>query len=48
MLLEVMQPKQLKPIIEFSGYLQEPGRVTKWLCGGLQIRLRGFKSLPAL
>ena len=24
------------------------GRVTKWLCGGLQIRLRGFKSLPAL
>ena len=24
------------------------GRVTKWLCGGLQIRIRGFKSLPAL
>ena len=24
------------------------GRVTKWLCGGLQIRIRGFKSLSAL
>lgn len=24
------------------------GRVTKWLCGGLQIRIRGFKSPPAL
>ncbi len=24
------------------------GRVTKRLCGGLQIRIRGFKSLPAL
>ena len=24
------------------------GRITKWLCGGLQIRLRGFKSLSAL
>ena len=24
------------------------GRVTEWLCGGLQIRIRGFKSLPAL
>ena len=24
------------------------GRVTKWLCGGLQILIRGFKSLPAL
>jgi cardiolipin synthase A/B len=30
-------------------YLVIPlGRVTKWLCGGLQIRIRGFKSLPAL
>ena len=26
----------------------QSGRVTKWLCGGLQIRIRGFKSLPAL
>ena len=26
----------------------QQGRVTKWLCGGLQIRIRGFKSLPAL
>ena len=24
------------------------GRVTKWLCGGLQIRIRGFKSPSAL
>lgn len=24
------------------------GRVTKWLCGGLQILIRGFKSLSAL
>ena len=35
-----------KPIV----YLRPAphGRVTKWLCGGLQIRIRGFKSLPAL
>ena len=26
----------------------QQGRVTKWLCGGLQIRIRGFKSLSAL
>ena len=26
----------------------QQGRITKWLCGGLQIRLRGFKSLSAL
>jgi cardiolipin synthase len=41
----------------FDSNLQKPlkynspaqfGRVTKWLCGGLQIRIRGFKSLSAL
>ena len=26
----------------------QPGRITKRLCGGLQIRIRGFKSLSAL
>ena len=43
--------------ILFNSNLQKPrvyltpaqsGRVTKWLCGGLQILIRGFKSLPAL
>ena len=41
----------------FNSNLQKPlqhlrpaqsGRVTKWLCGGLQILIRGFKSLLAL
>ena len=35
-----------KPLHYFRKALH--GRVTKWLCGGLQIRIRGFKSLPAL
>ena len=41
-----MGPKTFyKPLIYLN---RTGGRVTKWLCGGLQIRIRGFKSLPAL
>jgi cardiolipin synthase A/B len=38
-----------KPLLYPFLYLVFPfGRITKWLCGGLQIRIRGFKSLSAL
>ena len=41
-----LNSKFQKPIVYLRPALK--GRVTKWLCGGLQIRIRGFKSLPAL
>ena len=40
-----LQKPLLYPFLYLVSYF---GRVTKWPCGGLQILIRGFKSLPAL